>query len=122
MTICLVLAAKRPDIVIADLPCLFREYAGHVYADDLWDMKVPDADAAAHAKVGLDSELGGVVVVRPDGHVGCVVGLVEGKGTVEALEEYFGGFVVARPEGCSETGTDSKGKANKEGTRFMAHL
>jgi len=33
-------------------------------------------------------------VVRPDGHVGCVVQLVEGEGTVEALEEYFGGFVV----------------------------
>jgi hypothetical protein len=34
-----------------------------------------------------------VVVVRPDGHVGCVVRLVDGEGTVEALEEYFARFV-----------------------------
>lgn len=46
---------------------------------------------AAHAKMGLDA---GVVVVRPDGHVGCVVGLVEGSGTVDALDEYFGAFVT----------------------------
>jgi len=34
-----------------------------------------------------------VVVVRPDGHVGCVVRLVEGRGTVDAFEEYFARFV-----------------------------
>ena len=52
--------------------------------------------AAAHAKVGLGvsgGDGGGVVVVRPDGHVGCVVRLVEGRGTVDALEVYFARFV-----------------------------
>ena len=96
-SVCLILAAKRSEIFIADLPALFREYAAHVYADDIWDKRVPEAEAAAHAKVGLgveEGEGGVVVVVRPDGHVGCVVQLVEGEGTVEALEEYFGGFVV----------------------------
>lgn len=95
-TICLILAAKRPEINISALPRLFRAYAPHVYADDIWDQRVPTATAAAHAKVGLGIEEGegGVVVVRPDGHVGCVVRLVEGDGTVQALEEYFAGFVV----------------------------
>jgi 2-polyprenyl-6-methoxyphenol hydroxylase-like FAD-dependent oxidoreductase len=98
-SICLILAAKRSEINISDLPPLFQEYGGHVYADDIWDKRVPEAAAAAHAKVGLGDRFGeggsgGVVVVRPDGHVGCVVGLVEGPGTLEALEEYFGGFVV----------------------------
>ncbi len=109
-TICLTLAAKRADIQIADLPALFQAYSSHVYADDLWDKRVPDAQAAAHAKVGLDiqnpgakgARAGGVVVVRPDGHVGCVVRLVEGRGTVQALEEYFGGFVVGGRKGAGE--------------------
>jgi hypothetical protein len=53
---------------------------------------VPDARAAAHAKLGLDQEKGGVVVVRPDGYVGIVTGLVEGSGTIDALNEYFSAF------------------------------
>lgn len=63
-----------------------------MYADDVWDARVPDATASAHRKMGLDEEKGGVVVVRPDGYVACVVGLVEGGGTVEALNAYFGAF------------------------------
>jgi hypothetical protein len=55
---------------------------------------VPEAKAAAHAKMGLDEERGGVVVVRPDGYVGCVVRLVEGSGTVDALNKYFGVFAT----------------------------
>ncbi|EHK97707.1 putative Uncharacterized WD repeat-containing protein C31A2.14 [Glarea lozoyensis 74030] len=35
--------------------------------------------------MGLDPESGGVVVVRPDGYVGIVTSLVEGAGTVDAL-------------------------------------
>jgi hypothetical protein len=72
------------------LPEVFARYADHVYADDVWDQRVPDAKAAAHAKMGLDEEKGGVVVVRPDGYVGVVVRLEEGKGTCEALDGYFG--------------------------------
>ena len=55
----------------------------------MWDVRVPDAKAAAHAKMGLDEEKGGVVVVRPDGYVSAVVKLEEGSGTADALNKYF---------------------------------
>ena len=89
--------AHRPDIEIDSmLPDVLARYVDHVYADDVWDQRVPDAQAAAHAKMGLSEEEGGVVVVRPDGYVGCVVKLVEGSGTVDALNEYFGAFCVKK--------------------------
>ena len=91
---CTVFNAPRQDVEIAGLlvqPLL--RYRDHVYADDVWDQRVPDAKAAAHAKMGLDEEKGGVVVVRPDGHVSCVVGLV-GAATVDALNMYFNSFSV----------------------------
>jgi hypothetical protein len=92
-TVCTVFAAKRPEIEIArDLPPLLARYRDHVYADDRWDRRVPDAKACAHAKMGLDEERGGVVVVRPDGYVGAVVELREGSATVDALNAYFGAF------------------------------
>ena len=94
-TICTTFAAPRQKIEIADtLPDILARYRSHVYADDIGDPRVPDAKAAAHAKMGLDEEKGGVVVVRPDGYVGCVVRLGEGSGTVDALNEYFGAFVT----------------------------
>ncbi|KAK4115447.1 phenol hydroxylase-like protein [Canariomyces notabilis] len=94
-TVCTVLAAPRARIEIAsDLPHLLARYREHVYADDRWDRRVPDARAAAHAKMGLDQDRGGVVVVRPDGYVGIVVALQEGGATVDALNAYFGAFVT----------------------------
>ncbi|ORY13519.1 FAD binding domain-domain-containing protein [Clohesyomyces aquaticus] len=90
LSVCTIFNAPRPDIHIADmLPPMFARYRDHVYADDVWDLRVPDAKAAAHKKMGLDEQEGGIVVVRPDGYVGCVVKLVEGKGTCEALDKYF---------------------------------
>lgn len=90
MTLCTIFSAARKNIEIDQvLPDVFARYRDHVYADDVWDQRVPDAKAAAHAKMGLDEETGGVVVVRPDGYVGCVVKLAEGKGTAEALNQYF---------------------------------
>ncbi|OTB01595.1 hypothetical protein M426DRAFT_14344 [Hypoxylon sp. CI-4A] len=97
-TICTVFAAQRSQIEITrDAPNPLARYRDHIYADDRWDRRVPDAEAAAHAKMGLDQERGGVVVVRPDGYVGIVVGLVEGSGTVDALDEYFGAFCNKKP-------------------------
>lgn len=93
-SLALVLNARRPSIEISDYPRLFHDYNTHVYADDIWDARVPDAKAAAHAKMGFDQVKGGVVVCRPDGHVGCTVQLVEGSGTVDALNEYFQSFTV----------------------------
>jgi hypothetical protein len=92
-TFCTILASKRSDIEISrDVPEVLARYRDHVYADDIWDHKVSDATAAAHAKMGLDSESGGIVVVRPDGYVGIVTSLVEGAATVDALNAYFNSF------------------------------
>ncbi len=93
-SVCTTFASPRDNIDISKmLPSVLARYRDHVYADDVWDPLVPDAKAAAHAKMGLDVEKGGVIIVRPDGHVGCVVNLVEGSGTVDALNDYFGAFV-----------------------------
>lgn len=90
LSLALVFNSPRAKIHIDEmLPETFARYADHVYADDVWDQRVPDAKAAAHAKMGLDEEKGGIVVVRPDGYVGVVVKLEEGKGTCEALNKYF---------------------------------
>lgn len=96
-TICTIFASPKDDVNIPELvPALFARYSSHVYADDVWDRRVPEAYAPAHAKMGLDVESGAVIVVRPDSHVGCVVQLVEGSGTADALNEYFGAFVTKK--------------------------
>ncbi|KAG9944140.1 phenol 2-monooxygenase, partial [Aureobasidium melanogenum] len=100
-TINTIFNSKRPQIEINDLlPKLLARYFDHVYADDIWDQKVPDAKASAHAKMGLSQEEGGVVIVRPDGYVGCVVKLVEGTGTVDALNSYFSTFTSKKVGGA----------------------
>ncbi|KAK3387727.1 FAD binding domain-containing protein [Podospora didyma] len=95
-TVCTIVAAQRSAVEISELPPLLARYREHVYADDRWDRHVPDATAAAHAKMGLDQERGGVVVVRPDGYVGIVVALTEGTATVDALNQYFGSFCTKK--------------------------
>jgi len=96
-TFCTIFASKRSDVEISrDVPDVLARYRDNVYADDIWDPRVPDAKAAAHAKMGLDQEKGGVIVVRPDGYVGLVVGLVEGPETVDALNHYFGAFCTKK--------------------------
>lgn len=93
-TFCTIFASPRPTIDIkTQLPPLLARYNDHVYADDVVDIRVLDAKAAAHKKMGLDEERGGIVVVRPDGYVGCAIALAEGSGTVDALNAYFGAFV-----------------------------
>lgn len=93
-TICTIFTAPRSRIDITKmLPPLLARYSHHVYADDIPDPRIPGTKASAHAKFGLDERCGGVLVVRPDGHVGCVVGLVPGDGTVNALNDYFAAFV-----------------------------
>ncbi|KAF1989254.1 hypothetical protein K402DRAFT_390836 [Aulographum hederae CBS 113979] len=92
-TLSTILAAPRKSIEIASLPPVLARYRDLVFADDVEDARVRGAKAAAHKKMGLDEERGGVVVVRPDGYVGCVVKLVEGGETCEVLNGYFGGVV-----------------------------
>ncbi|KAF4120974.1 Phenol hydroxylase, C-terminal dimerization domain [Geosmithia morbida] len=92
-TVCTVFAARRSTIEISrDVPGVLGRYRQHVYADDLHDDHVPESEAPAHAKMGFSQDTGGVVVVRPDGYVGIMVDLVEGTGTVDALNEYFSAF------------------------------
>lgn len=92
-TFCTIFVTKRGNIEISrDVPDVLARYREHIYADDRWDHLLPDAKAPAHAKLGLDEDHGGVVVVRPDGYVGVVVSLVEGSGTVDALNDYFSAF------------------------------
>jgi hypothetical protein len=92
-TLCTIFATTRPSIEITrDVRGVLTRYREHVYADDQHDEQVPHASAPAHAKMGFDEERGGVVVVRPDGYVGVVVDLVEGSGTVDALNAYFSAF------------------------------
>ena len=105
MTICSIVAAPRADIDVANtLPPLLAQYRYHIYADDILDPKLPAIRTPTHVKLGMDEGLGCVLVVRPDGHVGCAVRLVEGSGTVDALNAYFGAFV-------SEVVGAEKGKA-----------
>lgn len=93
-TLLVIYATHKNNLAIAKLPQLLRAYSSHIYADDQPDIRVPNAKASAHEKLGFDPEQGGVVVVRPDGHVACTVQLVEGSGTVDALNEYFGAFTT----------------------------
>lgn len=96
-TLCTVFAAKRTQIEISrDVPGLLARYRDHVYADDRWDRRVPNAKASAHAKMGFDEEKGAVAVVRPDGYVGAVTALAEGYGTINALNEYFSTFCTKK--------------------------
>lgn len=101
-TICTIFAEKRSSIEISrDAPYVLGRYKEHIYADDRWDRVVPDATAPAHAKMGIDKERGAVVVVRPDAYVGIVAGLVEGNGTVAALNDYFSAFCTKSLGGVS---------------------
>lgn len=101
-TFCTIFADKRPNIEISrDVPATLARYRDHIYADDIWEKRVEHAKASAHAKMGLDQEKGGVVVVRPDGYVGVVVKLVEGSGTVDGLNEYFSAFTSKKVGGDS---------------------
>lgn len=101
-TICTVFAAERHQIEIdKQLPPLLARYRDHVYADDRWDRHFPNSNATAHARMGLDPEDGGIVIVRPDGYVAMVVRLVEGSGTVEALNEYFSAFCTKKMGGLT---------------------
>ncbi|KIH95004.1 hypothetical protein SPBR_03637 [Sporothrix brasiliensis 5110] len=96
-TFCIIFAGRRQDIEISrDVPGLLTRYRNHVYADDRSSCRVPDARASAHVKMGFDEDHGGVVVVRPDGYVGIVTSLVEGSGTLDALNAYFGSFCTKK--------------------------
>lgn len=76
------------------MPQFLQPYRYHIYSDDARSRKSRDGgQGAAHAALGFDPQEGGVVVVRPDGYVGCIVRLVEGIVTGETLDLYFSRIV-----------------------------
>jgi Phenol hydroxylase, C-terminal dimerisation domain/FAD binding domain len=91
-TLNFVFAADKSGVDVPSLPQVVKDYHHHIYTDDIPDVRVPQAKFSAHEKLGFDPEKGGVVVVRPDSHVSCIVRLVEGSGTVDALNAYFSAF------------------------------
>jgi len=91
-TLSVIYAAAKNDIDVDLIPQVLRDYHHHIYADDIPDVRVPHATFPAHEKLGLNPDHGCVVVTRPDSHVACTVQLVEGSGTVDALNEYFNSF------------------------------
>lgn len=103
-TFSLVFNSQRAMVELASLPDLFASYRYHVYSDESRSRKsVTEGQGMAHMKMGFDSRERGVVVVRPDGYVGRVVKLEEGRKTAEALDQYFSGFVPSIPKpatGC----------------------
>lgn len=91
-TLCLVYAVEKNKIDMEAVPQILRDYHHHIYADNIPDVRVPNAKFAAHEKLGFDPEKGGIVVTRPDSHVACLVKLAEGSGTADALNAYFNAF------------------------------
>jgi hypothetical protein len=91
-TLSVIYAGSKNTVDVESIPQILRDYHHHLYADDIPDVRVPQATFAAHEKLGFNPEQGGVVVTRPDSHVACTVQLVEGSGTVDALNEFFGTF------------------------------
>lgn len=94
-TFALIFNVPRASVEIRNLPSYFLPYRYLIYSDDARHTR---DHGAAHRKMGFDPAEGGVVVARPDGYVGCIVRLVQGRYTAHALEEYFGDFVPAKSD------------------------
>ncbi|KAJ9485471.1 hypothetical protein VN97_g7893 [Penicillium thymicola] len=95
-TFSIVFNAVRASVEIGALPQFFLSYRYHIYSDDARSRKShAGGQGAAHAKLIIDPREGGVgvVVVLPNGYVGCIVRLVEGRATAEILDRYFSGIV-----------------------------
>ncbi|KAB8227942.1 phenol 2-monooxygenase [Aspergillus alliaceus] len=94
-TFSVVFHAPRSTIEIQErLPYFFTCYRHHVYADDRGSSRGGEtAERNAHLKMGFDAETGGIVVVRPDGYVGCILELTDGRASASALNKYFEAIV-----------------------------
>jgi hypothetical protein len=93
-TFSIVFNAVRVSVEISSLPQFFRPYRYHIYSDDARSRKLhAGGQGAAHVRLGFNPREGGVVVVRPDGYVGCIVRLMEGRETAEELNQYFSDIV-----------------------------
>ncbi|EFR01873.1 phenol 2-monooxygenase [Nannizzia gypsea CBS 118893] len=91
-TIAAVFMEEKDNVDISTLPRLLKAYHHHIYADDLVHKSAAQPIGSIHKKLGFDTDRPGVVVIRPDGHVACILRLEEGTGTIDALNKYFGTF------------------------------
>ncbi|GAO47533.1 hypothetical protein G7K_1738-t1 [Saitoella complicata NRRL Y-17804] len=71
----------RHEIEVVDYPETIRDWEWGLFHDDT---------GAAHETWGVNMKKGALVVVRPDGVVGCVAELED----VKTVEEYLGGILV----------------------------
>ncbi|CAG7921089.1 unnamed protein product [Penicillium olsonii] len=95
-TFSIVFHSVRTSVDISTLPPFFQPYRYHVYSDDARSRKsYAGGLGAAHAKLGFALGGGGVILVRPDGYVGCIAKFMEGGATAEVLDRYFSGIVPA---------------------------
>lgn len=96
-TFCTILAVRRSEVDIEKMvPELLAGDKTQVYVDEVGEDVVGEGTAPyrAHRRIGTMANQPAVVVVRPDGYVGCTVKLDEGSVTVDALNTYFGRFVT----------------------------
>lgn len=93
-TFSIIYNVPRPEIEIHEtVPEFFRAYRYQIYTDDRAHGKFATGKGSVHAKLGFDAEKGGILVVRPDGYIGCSIALAEGSKTFEALDDYFAAIV-----------------------------
>ena len=84
--------ADRASREIFDFPEVFRPF-DEVGGMDYWrifadEQSALDGHGEVYKSLELDEERGALVVVRPDGYIGAVLGLED----LESLKEYFGLF------------------------------
>ena len=83
-TFCFVFNEARSKLEARDvLPGVLEPYRYHLYSDD-----AGPTNASVHAKLGVNADEGGVIMVRPDGYVACLLPL-EGSKTVDVIDRYF---------------------------------
>jgi len=99
-TLLTIIATNYYEWEMDQLPSPFNHYRSQMYGDNIFDKRVMEAgtNAPVHKKYGIDTSIGAIVVVRPDGYVGLAVNM-NSEG-IQTLEQYFAGFLKA-PTGAS---------------------
>lgn len=98
-TFALVLQQKCDQVEIGELPALWRDSKFTVYADDTPESDTRGLGVTEKWMGGVKAGEVGLVVVRPDGYVGCLKRFRGRKSDASRaarwLDEYFDGFLQA---------------------------
>lgn len=86
----LIHTSNHLDTMIASLPTPFPQWQPRIYED---------VRGRAHTELGINIDVGALVVVRPDGYVALITGMENGG----RVNQYFEGFLVVDPR---QTGTN----------------